>query len=133
MRTHSDPGTGPQFTYLPPHLAVDPFHTDSLTTRRKQLLDALEKTGDPAYPELVMEMLRDLDFERGFFILQNGLGHLRSLSLLGGGAADLSRKTRHAARSEVAETLDEIVRRDGLVELRAPSRMRIIVSFSRSS
>ena len=41
IRTHSDPDCGPQFTYLPPHLAVDPVHHDGLTLRRKQLLDLL--------------------------------------------------------------------------------------------
>ena len=71
VRTHTDPGTGPQFTYLPPHLAVDPFHHDALTARRKQLLDVLEQMEDPTYPALVMEMIEGLDFERGFFILQN--------------------------------------------------------------
>jgi hypothetical protein len=62
IRTHTDPGTGPQFTYLPPHLAVDPFYHDALTNRRNQLLDVLEKTNDPTYPELVLEMIGDLDF-----------------------------------------------------------------------
>ena len=73
VRTHSDPGTGPQFTYLPPHLAIDPFHADALTLRRKQILDMLERTDDPSYPELIVEMLEDLDFERGFLVLQNGI------------------------------------------------------------
>ena len=48
VRTHTDPGTGPQFTYLPPHLAVDPFHHDALTQRRKQVLDLLEQTQHPS-------------------------------------------------------------------------------------
>lgn len=117
IRTHSDPGTGPQFTYLPPHFAVDPFHNDALTTRRKQLLDVLEKTSDPAYPALVAAMLRDLDFERGFFILQNGVGYLQSV-----GAWEESLqifRQKHGRLAEfVAPTLDEIIRRDGLVELR---------------
>jgi hypothetical protein len=117
VRTHTDPGTGPQFTYLPPHLAVDPFHHDALTNRRKQLFDVLEKTDDPTYPELVREMIENLDFERGFFILQNGMGYLRSL--------DKWEETLHAFQQKhgrlakfVAPTLDEIIRRDTLVELR---------------
>ena len=117
VRTHSDPGTGPQFTYLPPHFAVDPFANDALTTRRKQLLDVLEKTDDPTYPTLVAEMLRELDFERGFFILQNGVGYLRSI-----GAWEESLqifRQKHGRLAEfVAPTLEEIIRRDGLAELR---------------
>ncbi|MEA3208903.1 MAG: hypothetical protein QOE70_1960 [Chthoniobacter sp.] len=117
IRTHTDPGTGPQFTYLPPHLAVDPFYHDALTNRRKQLLDVLEKTEDPTYPALVLEMIEDLDFERGFFILQNGMGYLRTL--------DRWEETLHTFQQKhgrlagfVAPTLDEIIRRDTLAELR---------------
>src|ERR1700722_19855676 len=29
VRTQHDPGTGPQFNYLPPHIAIDPYHSDS--------------------------------------------------------------------------------------------------------
>ena len=118
VRTHNDPGVGPQFTYLPPHLAVDPTHYDALTMRRKQLLDVLEATGEPSYGELVREMLGELDFERGFFILQNGIGCLRNT-----GEWDKTwavfRKRHGKLAEKVAPTLDEIVRRDGLAALRA--------------
>jgi hypothetical protein len=118
VRTHTDPGTGPQFTYLPPHLAVDPFHNDALTTRRKQLLDVLEQMEDPTYPALVMEMIEGLDFERGFFILQNGMGYLRSL--VRWEETLLAFQKKHGPLGEfVAPTLEEIVRRDGLAELRS--------------
>jgi hypothetical protein len=118
VRTHSDPGTGPQFTYLPPHVAVDPVHHDALTMRRKQLLDVLERVGDPDYAELALAMVEELDFERGFFILQNGIGALRSL----GAWEDVlgAFETKHGARARgVAATLEEILRRDGIVALRA--------------
>ncbi len=117
IRTHSDPGTGPQFTYLPPHLAVDPFYNDALTTRRKQLLDVLERTHDETYADLVAEMLRELDFERGLFILQNCLGHLRALERWDE-CAEIFRKKHGRLADFALPTLDEIVRRDGLVELR---------------
>lgn len=117
VRTHTDPGTGPQFTYLPPHLAVDPFHHDTLTARRKQLLDVLERTDDPTYPELVLEMVETLDFERGFFILQNCMVYLRSLEQWEE-AWDAFRRRHGALAKYVAPTLDEIIRRDGLVALR---------------
>lgn len=117
VRTHSDPGTGPQFTYLPPHVAVDPFFTDALTTRRTQLLDVLEQTDDPHYAPLVRRMVADLDFERGFFVLQNGLLHLRAL-----GEWDETWRTfrrRHGRLADpVAPTLDEIIWRDTLVGFR---------------
>ncbi len=118
VRTHSDPGTGPQFTYLPPHLAVDPVHNDALTMRRKQLLDVLESNGDPAYPELVLAMVADLDFERGFFILQNSIGYLRQTGRWEEVREVFSNKHAELAGS-VMPTLDEIIRRDGLAALRA--------------
>jgi hypothetical protein len=118
IRTHSDPGTGPQFTYLPPHLAIDPIQSDSLTLRRKQLLDVLERTEDPAYSDLVLEMIGALDFERGFFILQNSMGHLRNL-----GTWEEIWEAFVAKHGELANpvlpTLLEIIRRDALVALRA--------------
>jgi len=117
VRTHSDPGTGPQFTYLPPHIAIDPIQSDTLTNRRKQLLDVLERTGDSDYPGLVAEMIERLDFERGFFILQNCITHLRNL-----GAWEMiweifeQKHGRLAA--PVLPTLEEIIRRDGIAALR---------------
>ena len=117
IRTHSDPGTGPQFTYLPPHLAVDPFHHDALTIRRKQLLDVMERTDDPVYSEVVLEMIESLDFERGFFILQNCMVYLRSLGQWDE-VWDAFRRKHGALSRYVAPTLEEIIRRDGLVALR---------------
>lgn len=118
IRTHSDPGTGPQFTYLPPHLAVDPFYTDSLTSRRTQLLDVLERLEDPSYPEVVREMIADLDLERGFFILQNGLGHLRNLDEWDQ-TWKVFRQKHGKLANYVAPTLNEIVWRDSVVGLRS--------------
>src|SRR5688572_13486390 len=51
VRTQHDPGTGPQFNYLPPHIAFDPHFSDQLTMRRKQLLDVLEQTENTGYAE----------------------------------------------------------------------------------
>lgn len=118
VRTQTDPGTGPQFTYLPPHIAVNPIHDDALTMRRKQLLDVLEKTGDPTFPRLVVKMLADLDFERGFFILQNTMSGLRALGAWDEAWAAFRKKHGTLAR-HVAPTLDEIVRRDGIAALRS--------------
>jgi hypothetical protein len=118
LRTHSDPGTGPQFTYLPPHVALDPVHHDALTMRRKQLLDVLERTGSADYADLVAEMVRDLDFERGFFILQNCIGHLGNL-----GEWDriwsLFEKKHGSLAAPLAPTFREIIRRDALTSLRS--------------
>lgn len=118
VRTHSDPGTGPQFTYLPPHVALDPVKEDALTLRRKQLLDAMERTGDPGYTALVTTMVGKLDFERGFFILQNCMGHLRATGSWHRVWRTFSKKHGKAA-GKISPTLTEIIRRDGLVAMRA--------------
>lgn len=117
IRTHSDPGTGPQFTYLPPHVAVDPVHHDALTMRRKQLLDVLEQMEDPDYAGLVAEMVSELDFERGFFILQNCISHLRNLGAWEDVWEVFSAKHGELARP-VSPTLQEIIRRDGIAAMR---------------
>jgi hypothetical protein len=118
VRTHSDPGTGPQFTYLPPHVAVDPFFSDALTTRRLQLLDVLDRTGAEDYAEVVRGMVADLDYERGFFTLQNCLSALRER----GEWEEIWNvfAEKHGELSAfAAPTLEEIVWRDLLVNLRS--------------
>ena len=118
IRTHTDPGTGPQFTYLPPHVALDPIHHDALTMRRKQLLDVLERTESPDYADIVAEMIAELDFERGFFILQNCISHL-------GNHGEWERiwrlfeKKHGALASPLAPTFREIIRRDALTAMRS--------------
>lgn len=117
VRTRSDPGTTPQFTYLPPHVALDPVQDDPLTMRRKQLLDALEQSGDPSYLDLVLTMLADLDFERGFFILQNCMGHLREIGEWDSVWEGFQKKHGELAVG-LGVTLEEINRRDRLSALR---------------
>lgn len=117
VRTHNDPGTGPQFNYLPPHIAMDPMHTDTLTMRRKQLLDLLEQTGDPGYAKIVFEMIKVLDYERGFYVLQHCMGHLQDL---GGWVAVFGAfRKKHGKLAEgIATTLDEGLRRDRIKQMR---------------
>lgn len=118
VRTQHDPGTGPQMNYLPPHVAIDPHFSDKLTMRRKQLLDVLGGAGDPGYAELVSEMIADLDFERGFSILHNCMGHLQQIDEW----APVLRtfEKRHGGLAAgVAATLREDVRRSVIRGLRS--------------
>jgi len=118
VRTHHDPEAEPQFNYLPPSVALDPSFDDTLMTRREQLLSMLEQIHDPAYPELVLRMVADLDFERGFAVLRQSVAHLAALD-----AWDMvldAFRTKHGALADgVAATLAESARRAGLVELRS--------------
>ena len=118
VRTHSDPGTGPQFTYLPPHVAVDPFFSDALTTRRLQLLDVLDRTGAEDHAEVVRGMVAGLDYERGFFTLQNCLSALRERDEWEE-TWNVFAEKHGALAAYAAPTLEEIVWRDRLVNLRS--------------
>lgn len=117
VRTQHDPGTGPQFNYLPPHVAIDPHFSDKLTIRRKQLLDVLEQSEDPGYADLVTEMIADLDFERGFSVLHHCMGTLRQLDQWES-VIRAFRKKHGPIASGVAASLKEDVRRAVLKGLR---------------
>ncbi len=119
VRTQHDPGTGPQFNYLPPHMAIDPHFSDVLTMRRKQLLDVLEQTEDPGYAELVMEMVADLDFERGFSVLQHCMGYLQQLERWEAAISGFFKKKHGALAAGVEATLQEEVRRNVIKSLRS--------------
>jgi hypothetical protein len=138
VRTQHDPGTGPQFNYLPPHVAYDPHFSDSLTARRKQLLDVWERTESAGYAELVTEMIVELDFERGFSILYHCMGHLQQLDqwapvlrafekrhgkLAAGIGATLQENARRSAISHLRSTIDGAEHRFFLALLmNAPTR-----------
>lgn len=117
VRTHHDPGTGPQFNYLPPHIAIDPLQADALTTRRQQLLGVLENLDHPDYPAHVGEMVASLDFERGFHTLLHSMDHLR---LIGEWDPILaSFQMKHGALAQgVQATLAECLRRDCISQMR---------------
>jgi hypothetical protein len=117
VRTHHDPGTGPQYNYLPPHIAVDPLHADALTARRKQLLDVLETVGDPGYAALVGEMLERLDFERGFGILRHAMPRLQDLGGWEDALAAFGEKHGDLAKG-VPDTLAECHRRENITRMR---------------
>lgn len=117
IRTQHDPGTGPQYNYLPPHIAIDPLHADPLTMRRQQLLDVLEALDDPGYANFVGEMVESLDFERGFHILQHAMPRLQDLDEWEAVLATF--QNRHADLAKgLPDTLAECLRRETLSGMR---------------
>ncbi len=120
VRTHNDPGTGPQFNYLPPHLAIDPIQTgsDTLTLRRKQLLGVLEAVGDPNYAMRVSEMVESLDFERGLSILMHAMEYLQEFDEWDAVFGLFEKKHGDLAKG-VSATLAESLRRDLITRMRA--------------
>jgi hypothetical protein len=117
VRTQHDPGTGPQFNYLPPHVAIDPHFSDMLTMRRQQLLDVLERSEDAGYAERVSEMIAGLDFERGFAILHHCMPSLQQLDQWD--PILKAFEARHGGlASGVGATLKEDARRAAIKDLR---------------
>ncbi len=120
IRTHNDPGTGPQFNYLPPHVAIDPIHagSDALMMRRKQLLGVLETLGDPEYAERVCEMVESLDFERGFHTLLHAMEYLQALGEWEM-VLEVFQKKHGELATGVSATLGESLRRDVITRMRS--------------
>ena len=117
IRTHHDPGTGPQYNYLPPHIAINPLHADALTTRRKQLLDVLETLDHASYAKIVSEMVESLDFERGFNILRHAMAHLQVLDEWEPVLAIFQKRHGELAKG-VSDTLAECLRRETITQMR---------------
>jgi hypothetical protein len=117
VRTQHDPGTGPQWSFMPPHVAFDPQFSDKLTARRKQLLDVLNQAGDAGYADLVLEMVTELDFERGFSVLHHCMGDLQHLGQWQPVLRAFEKKHGTLAAG-VAATLKEDVRRGVIKSMR---------------
>jgi hypothetical protein len=117
VRTHHDSGTGPQYNYLPPHVAINPLNADALTARRKQLLDVLETIDDPNYAPYVNEMMGSLDFERGFNMLRHAMPRLKDLDEWDEVLATFQNKHGELALG-VPDTLAECLRRETISQMR---------------
>ncbi len=117
IRTHHDPGTGPQYNYLPPHIAINPLHSDPLTARRKQLLDVLESIEDEHYSTFVNEMMERLDFERGFNMLRHAMPRLKELGNFDAVLTTFQKRHGELATG-VPDTLDECLRREKISQTR---------------
>jgi hypothetical protein len=117
VRTHHDSGTGPQYNYLPPHIAINPMNADALTARRKQLLDVMETIDDPNYLTYLNEMMGSLDFERGFNMLRHAMPRLKELDEWDEVLATFQTKHGELA-SGVPDTLAECLRRETISQMR---------------
>ncbi|MGJ8657496.1 MAG: hypothetical protein ACSHX6_13690 [Akkermansiaceae bacterium] len=117
VRTHHDPGTDPQFNYLPPHLAIDPLQSDTLTQRRNQLLDVLENIDSNSYAIRVSEMIKTLDFERGFNTLLHTMPQLQETDEWNP-VLEIFENLHGELSKGVAATLAESLRREYISQMR---------------
>jgi hypothetical protein len=69
VRTERSPLELPQFSYLKPSIALDPFFEHQTTTKKVQSIRALFQVEHPDADRLVSELLEKSDFQTSFAIL----------------------------------------------------------------
>jgi len=84
VRTHSIPLDLPQYEYLKPGFAIDPFYEDLTLNKKLQVLRMTIEAGYPDVSELVKRLLGDSDLYSSYLILMNlrsgsGIDQLKSL------------------------------------------------------
>lgn len=75
IRTHRSPRHLPQFDYLKPFLAIDPFYEDATTAKKLQTVSMLMRAKRSETDGIIAEWLEHADFQTTFAILS----HLKSL------------------------------------------------------
>lgn len=69
VRTFREEDTFPQYNYLPPRLAFDPFHEDPATRRQLQALSFVRHTEPETYAGLAAELARASDLHTTYLVL----------------------------------------------------------------
>jgi len=69
IRTHGNINALPQYDYLPPSLAIDPFYEDSVTNRQIQSIKLLIRMRHQKVDSFVEQLVRSMDFQTTFSIL----------------------------------------------------------------
>ncbi|MBA2334091.1 MAG: hypothetical protein H0V90_04055 [Blastocatellia bacterium] len=81
VRTGQSPLSLPQYSYLKPYLAIDPFFDQQTVTKKIQCLNTLIRLKHPETDRLITELLKTSDFQTTFAILSAVRGHLQSNQL----------------------------------------------------
>ena len=118
VRTYQDPDAQPQYRYLQPGIAIDPFHSDPILERKVQLLRVLHRSGDPRYDALATSVAGSGDFQLVFRVLEQAYavysGDDRFQALLA-----VARRNLGRLADWIVPSLDENRRQAHLVDLRA--------------
>lgn len=132
VRTDKSPMYLPQYAYYKPHLAIDPFFEQIVTTKKLQSIVALIRAGHPDADTRIAEVLKKSDFQTTYLILSQVHGFLSGNSMdqiFGLARPDERFKNfmdvaarRHGELADVfpaifahREKQDEIVRQRGIV------------------
>lgn len=78
VRTDKSPLYLPQYAYYKPHLAIDPFFEQVVTTKKLQSLTALIRAGRPDADEQIVKLIENSDFQTAYLILSQAHGFLRA-------------------------------------------------------
>lgn len=76
VRTHQCPSALPQFDYLKPYLAVDPFYDDQVLKRKVQSILLVLRMKHPDAYSLLTEMVLSSDFHTTYSVLSAAFQHL---------------------------------------------------------
>ena len=71
VRTREHPGVGPQFMYLPPHVAVDGFYRPHLRELQRDALASLAQVDQARYWEAFDSAVDDATLEEAFHLLND--------------------------------------------------------------
>jgi len=137
IRTLNDPAAAPQFDYVKPYLAINPFFHQPVLVKQLQSVALLLRMKHPEADTMISELLSSSDFETAFVILKTIFQYLteysREMAFLKtdeDGRDDLSQKlrlqnffetarVRHGALIDlIPPILFELQRQDRLIRLR---------------
>ena len=108
VRTYSTPG-GPQYNYLKPSFATDPFFTEQSTVRKVQTLSLLLGMDHPEATSFVEDLVTSSDYQTTFSVLQTAAHHLRQRNLESVFHLDTSRQRFNDLLSRARKRHGELV------------------------
>jgi hypothetical protein len=76
IRTYAIPSRMPQYSYLKPHLAYDPFFKEQTIIKKAQSVSLLLSMQHPQADELISELINHADFQTTFHVLETAFKHL---------------------------------------------------------
>lgn len=115
------PGTDPQYSYLKPRIAFDPFFTPEPVQRQIQAIGALAGLKHPDFESILLETYRDADPFTFVLLVMGTLSYLKS-DVLVRRALQRSREFHGELADALIEVAAEMLRQRVIVNLRAKLR-----------
>ncbi len=106
LRTRSEAEASPQYNYLPPNLALNPFDKQNVDAQREQILRMLLASDRPAFETLITRLLTESDIPTIYRVLQ--FAYLRSVAPPYDLSAEAVAGFFAVARSRFGERIDQI-------------------------